>query len=79
MSTTTVISFDEITKQLDGLELDVEELEAFSSAGVELAELGKTGIPNVLFALLIWTQLRREGQPDLSWEEARRTIRVSLS
>lgn len=75
----TTVSFDEITKQLDELKLDVEELEAFSSAGVELAELHATGVPNILFALLVWTRLRREGQPDLSWEEARRTIRVSLS
>lgn len=75
----STISFDEITKQLDELELDVEELEAFSSAGVELAEIGTTGVPNVLFALLVWVGLRRDGQPDLSWEEARRTIRVSLS
>lgn len=75
----TTFSFDEITEQLNGLELDVEELDAFSSAGVELAELGTTGIPNVLFALLVWVRLRREGQPDLSWEDARRTIRVSLS
>jgi hypothetical protein len=76
---TTTVSFDEITKQLESLELDVEELEAFSSAGVELAEVSTTGVPNILFALLVWTQLRRDGQPDLSWEEARRTIRVSLS
>lgn len=75
----TTFSFDEITEQLNGLELDVEELDAFSSAGVELAELGTTGIPNVLFALLVWVRLRREGQPELSWEDARRTIRVSLS
>lgn len=78
MSSTT-ISFDEITKQLETLELDVEELEAFSSAGVELAEIGETGVPNVLFALLVWVGLRRDGQPELSWQEARRTIRVSLS
>lgn len=76
---TAIVSFDEITSQLETLELDVEELEAFSSAGVELAELGTTGVPNVLFALLVWIRVRRDGQPDLTWEEARRTIRVSLS
>jgi hypothetical protein len=73
------VTFDEFADMIDTLDLDVEELETFQALGIELASLAEGRYPNVLFAALVWVKMRRDGQPELSWEEARRHIRISLS
>lgn len=58
--------------------LDGEELDLLDEKGIHLAELGNNGLPNKLIVLLGWFQLRRK-HPDLSYEDARRLIRVPLN
>lgn len=58
--------------------LDGEELDLLDDKGIHLAELGNGHLPNKLIVMLGWFKLRRQ-HPDLSYEDARKLIRVPLS
>lgn len=80
------ITLDSLADLLVGLDLDVDEWETFDRLGVLDAIAGlvdedgnPTGAPPMsIFPALVWVKLRRDVDPDLSWEDARKVIRVPL-
>ena len=80
------ITLDSLAELLVDLDLDVDEWETFDRLGVLDAIAGlvdedgnPTGAPPLsIFPALVWIKLRREVDPVLSWEDARKVIRVPL-
>jgi hypothetical protein len=81
-----VITLDSLAEMVASLDLDVVEWETFEAqgwldaiAGIVDADGNPTGAPPLrIFPGLVWVKLRREVDPTLSWEDARKVIRVPL-
>lgn len=63
---------------LDGLELDVEEMQTLDALHVDLS-VPESGPAFTTVAALAWLQARRSTHPGISWDEAEPLILIALS